>query len=392
MPKNDEVILKQLYPYIESIMKQSSSINNLKKVIGNFINKRSESLFDTMPCDRIPFGEEDLDQFEDIMKIKLSNANEAIADTYYGPQPNFNPIAAKDEFTITMLCIIRYLYINKKKELELAMNYLAFSGKFYPSVHYGSFPKAAPSEHRYVMEYVVNNKLTNKYDLKIHGSVIKAIESICNTWLNTYNDRIKDFDDEDVVYLVQQLHDRIKSFMKNIASVYYDAYQNKEYLTYDSDDFSEDNYHVADNDSLINNRYVQSALTKIINNSVDYQICKFSSDSNVKTNEVKFIIEAIIDDNNNLPLIEEFLSLMISEYMNNSTSSKKDPKNPDFITFTLSPKPNSKNTNVLRMKEILEYWLDENSPAYKRRKSREATRNSYHRAVLSYFAWMIHKS
>lgn len=392
MSKQDDVILKKLYPYIESIMKQPSSMTNLKKIISNFINKRTDSLFDTMPCDRIPFGIDDMEEFEKLMKIDLSKANEAVSETYYGPKPNFNPIAAKDEFTVTMLCIIRYLFLAKKQEIKLAMNYLAFSGKFYPSIHYGSFPKAAPSEYRYVMEYVVNNKLTNKYDLKTQGSVIKTIEVTCDTWLNTYKDKLKDFDDEDVVYLIQQLHDRIKSFMKNIASVYYEAYENKEYLTYDSDNLSDDNYHIADSNSLANSRAVQAALSKIVNNTIDYQICRFSSDSNVKTDEVKFIIEAIVDDNVNLPLIEEFLSLLINEYMANSTSQRKDVRNPDFISFTLAPKPNSKNPNIIRIKEILELWLSENSPAYNRRKSREATKNSYHRAVLSYFAWMIHKS
>ena len=33
--------------------------------------------------------------------------------------------------------------------------------------------------------------------------------------------------------------------MNNIASLYYEAYENKEYITYDSDDLSEDNYHLA---------------------------------------------------------------------------------------------------------------------------------------------------
>ena len=48
-----------------------------------------------------------------------------------------------------------------KKELDLALVNLAFSGKYYPSIWYRSFPTVAPQEH--IMEYVVNNKLSNKY-------------------------------------------------------------------------------------------------------------------------------------------------------------------------------------------------------------------------------------
>ena len=138
-----------------------------------------------------------------------------------------------------------------QKELELATIYLSFSGKFYPSIHYSSFPKVEPNQYRHIMEYVVNNKLTNKFDLKIHGSVLGAVKSIGLTWINSYEDLFKTSDDEDIVYLIQQLHNRIKSFMKNIATLYYETYDNKDsYLTYDSDNLDEDSYRLADNDSL----------------------------------------------------------------------------------------------------------------------------------------------
>ena len=103
------------------------------------------------------------------------------------------------------------------KDAELATIYLSFSGKFYPSLHYRSYP-IAPAKH--VMEYVVNNVLTSKYDLKTYGNVIGAIKSVGKTWLDAYKSKFKSFTDEDVVYLLQQLYSRIGSFMKNIATEY----------------------------------------------------------------------------------------------------------------------------------------------------------------------------
>lgn len=388
--KKTDVILKNTYPYMEKIISDKKNMSILKNIIGDFINVRSEMLFDTCPCDRISFSEYDIDEFRTKLNVDFSKISEDISNTYYGEVKNFNPIAAKDEFTISMMCIIRYLYLKKEKDLQLVMTYLAFSGKFYPSVHYGFFQKFQPSEYRYVMEHVVNNKLTNKFDLKSKGSVYKAVESICNTWIETYGStKLKDFEDDDVVYLIQQLHDRIKSFMNNIASLYYDAYKNREYLTYDSDNLSDDDFHIADSDILISRRYVEETMSRITTQSVDYNICRISSDSNVKTDEIKFIIESIMSDNKNLSLIEELLSLMIADYMNNS--ELKDPKSLEFITYSTSPKPNTKDPNVLRIKEILELLLSDNSSAYKRRKSRLATKNSYHRSILSYFAWMVNK-
>lgn len=388
--KNTQAIVKELYPIIENRL--NANQNKLKQVIGRFIEKRSKELYDTCPCDTIYFGAEDKEDFYKNMNITEKEIHNIIAKTYYYEIANFNPRAAKDEFTVAMMMVIRYFYLKKKqKELELATIYLAFSGKFYPSIHHGSYPTVQPSEYRHIMEYVINNKLSNKFDIKREGSVFGAIRSVCNTWLDTYDDKLKTADDEDIVYLIQQLHNRIKSFMKNIAEVYYEVYNNKDsYMTYDSDDLSEDSFRMADNDSLKIERHVEKAMSYLNNTSVDYKICKMASDSNVKTDEVKGIIELVLNDNNNLPLIKELVRLIVSEYFANSKN--KDIRDIDFITFSITPKPNSKNPNILRQKEIVEMFLSENSPAYRKRRSREATKNSYHKSVLTYFVLLIHNA
>ena len=43
-------------------------------------------------------------------------------------------------------------------------------------------------------------------------------------------------------------------------------------------------------------------------------------------------------------------------------------------------------------KEIVELFLNENSPAYRKRRSREATKNSYHKSIMTYFVLLIHGS
>ena len=271
------------------------------------------------------------------------------------------------------------------------MIYLAFSGKFYPSIHYGSYPVAAPEENRYVMDYVINEKLTNKFDIKREGSVFGAIKSIANTWLTTYDDKLQSFTDEDVVYLIQQLHNRIRSFTVNIAKIYYDVYANKDnYFTYNSDSLDEDNYHIADNDSLKIERLVENTMSYISSNGVDYRICKMASDSNVKTDELKEIIEAIISDNINLSEAKELIRLIITQYF--IESKNKDVRDIDFINKSVAAKPNTKDKNILRQKEIIENWLENNSTAYRRRKSRIATKNSYFKSVLMYFVLLIHIS
>lgn len=386
------VIDKQIYPIVKDTL--SKSVKKYKDMIGRFMNSRSSALYDTFPATRMLYGQTDIDDFLDVFgyKGREKELEDIIRTTYYGSIANFNPRAAKDPVTVLCMCIIKYFF-NKKdnQNLELAMIYLSFSGKFYPSIHYAQYPKAVPADYRWVCDYVVNNELSAKFDLKTEGSVIGAIKSINNTWISTYDDKISgETDDEEYVYLIQQLHVRIKSFMKNTAEVYYKCYNNKDYLTYDSDDMSQENFRLTENDSTKIDAITRRTMTYITSHDVDYRICKMCSDSNIKTEEIKSIIEAIVKNTDNIDILSELISLIVSVYF--ESSKTKDVRDLEFISFSIKAKPNSKNKNVLRQGEIIEQLLSENSLAYNRRKSRLATKLSYNRAILTYFTLLINQA
>ena len=61
----------------------------------------------------------------------------------------------------------------------------------------------------------------------------------------------------------------------------------------------------------------------------------------------------------------------------------------EFITKSAVPKPNSKNRIVIREKEIIEQFLNENSPGYRKRRSRAATKSSYNKAIMTYYVLII---
>lgn len=387
---NETVILNNVYPMIAANLDKNKS--KYKLVVSRFIEKRSESLYDTAPCDRIFFNQNDKDDFYKTMNIDTNKIISEIQKTEYYDIKRFAEDMSKDEFTIAVLCIIRYFYLkNDKRNLELSMIYLAFSGKFYPIIHYNSFPKVMPSQYRHVMDYVINNMMTNKYDIIREGSVIGAVKSVCNTWLSTYGSRLRKFTDDDIVYIIQQLYNRISSFMKNIATLYYEAYANKDvYMTYDSDSLKEDDYHLADSDSLRAERIVQNALTKLQTSGVDYKLCKLASDTNVKTDEIKTIIESILSNNDNILEVTELIKLIVNIYFANSKT--KDVLAVEFLTFSITPKPNSKDPHYIRQRELIETLLQKNAVHYRKRSQRLATRNSYNSALLKYFVFTIHES
>lgn len=395
---NTHAIKSKLWPMVEEAMNKQTVRTNYKKLINEFISFRTESLYDTLPCDRILCSEMEMDKIFDVLKIKKRDVKDIIEETYYGNIDNFNPLAAKHEFTIVQLLIIRYflLKVNEgksssiklDKDTELALIHLSFSGKFYPSVHYRSYPTVTPVRH--VMEYVVNNKLSKKFDLTTQGSVIGAVKSVGITWIETYFDRFKKLDDEDVVYLIQQLHSRIGSFTKNIAVEYYETYEDKDlYVAYSSDSYESDDFHLADSDTLKVGRCTEKTINYINSNGIDYRICKMCANNDITPNECKAVMESIIGVKENIVTIKELISLMISLYF---STGEKDVSDIKFITYTIAPKPNAKQKEIVRLKEIIEEWLSESGTAYMRRRSRIATKNAYERAVRMYFALVIHNS
>lgn len=386
--KDTKAILDIAYPEVENKIKKN--LSKYKQYLSKFINTRHEQLYSIMPSQQIYFSQTDADEFFASTGIDITKMREAIQHTYYYEIANFNPRYAKDECTVALLCLVRYFKSkNMRKELELALINMAFSGKYYPSVWYGSYPVTPPNE--YVMEYVVTHVLSNKYDIVREGNVIGAMKSLSLTWVDAYPQKFKEFHDDDCVYLIQQLHNRIRSFMSNIAEVYYEYNANKDALiTYDSDDVGEDNYRLADSDSFKMNRAVENTMTYINSHGVDYRICKMAANDLIRMDELKSIIENCLSNNKNLPLIKEFITLLVVTYYQQSKT--KDVRDLDFVSYSIKPKPNTKDKYILRQKELLDQILITNSEHFARRRNRAATESAYYRAINAYFALTIQQA
>lgn len=389
MPQITKVVLTELYPKVEKSLQANK--NKWKKLMSDFFQSRASSLYDIAPIDRMFFSKDDEDALYNTLKISKQEITDILQRTYYYNMQGFqsDQATAKDEHTVLSLTILRYFIIkNDQKDAELSMLYLSFSGKIYASAHFKSFP-ITPENYRHVMEYAINN-MSNKYDIVKYGSVIGTVRSLGDTWIKSYKSRFKAYDDEDVVYLIQQLKSRISAFIKNIAKEYYKAFDNREYITYDSDNVTSDEYHLADSDSLKLERVIDKSYSKLETTTTDFRLCKMCADSNVRTDELKSIIDSIMTNPENFKMVKELIRNICTYYFLEGKS--KDVTSIDFISFSISPKPNSKNELYLRDREILETLLLKNSTKYKTRSKRAATKISYNNSLLKYFVFLIHEA
>ena len=389
MVGNTMVINKKIYPVVEKALQKNDA--KFKANIKKYFQDRHEQVYAIAPYDRIFFNQTDIDNMFNSLGLKEINIEYLMRETYFWDQP-LNPQCAKAPYVETLLCCIRYfLKKNLKKDAYLTCTYLAFSGKFYASVHGAAFPSVAPLKYKSVMDYVVNNMLNDKFDLKKYGTIFGAINSMCVTYVDTYEKQIKDpnLTDEDCKNLIQQLRTREMSFMMNIATLYYEAYENRYYLNYESENENPDDFHLPDNDSAVALRLTEKTMNYLTSTYVSLDTCNKCKDSNVKALEIKDIIESILGDNNNLTQVRRLVNIMICNFMAQNPGKKVGSI--EFVAFTTKAKPNTKVDVEIEQKQIISNWLDENSPNYRKRKSRAATANSYIKSITMYFALTINK-
>lgn len=378
----DTIIIDNIYTLVEKSMKTKSS--SLKSCIERFIHKRHDSLYDYAPVDRIFFRKADSDDFFKSLNISQKEITDIMPDIYYWKEQEL--AACKDEFSLTCLMVVRYLLINEKSNTksftELVATYLAFSGKFYASCHYDFWKEHIPN--REVMDYVVNYMLSQKFDLIKTHSVWGMINSLTKTWIETYKEEIVgELTDERVSYVIHQLYNRIHSCLKNIANNYYKAWNEKLYLNKESDNFNDDNYRISNNNSTIASTITEKTMIYISNTQVNIAICYKVAGNGVDALEIKAIFENILSDNSKLDELRFVINVMITDFMN-KYPNEKDLTGPAFIAHSISMKPNTKDQNILKQKNIILNWLN-TSDRYRLIKT-QATKNNYFKAILGYIA------
>ena len=73
-------------------------------------------------------------------------------------------------------------------------------------------------------------------------------------------------------------------------------------------------------------------------------------------------------------------------------NDSKDVTDIRFVSYSIAPKPNTSDKHLIKIKTLVESWLENESLNYRKRKKREATKNSYYRSILLYFVLIIHNS
>lgn len=387
MKQDTSIIIENLYPLIEEKLDKNN--RKFKAMIGNFINTRHKELYEVAPYDRIFFNKKDVDNIFISLNLTENEVISIMKNCFFWDM-NISPKAAKEPYVLVLMCCIRYyLKHNDRPSAEITTIFTCFTGKFYASLHSNFWRNFTPRENQAAMEYVINNMLSDKFDLKTEGTIFGAIKKLCITWLEKYKNQIigKDTDDEKMRVLIQQLRDREKSFLKNIANLYYEAVESKAYMNYETDSLDPDDFRLTDSDTLKAARFTEAAVQLMTSQKIDIRCVDNCHDSRVSSKNIMTILETILGDNNNIPNIKWVVNVIICDFMSNYPG--KEVGGADFLSYSMKAKPNTKNEYLLKMKKIVTDWLNR-TDVFRKCKS-DITMNSYYRAILMYFALMVSK-
>lgn len=385
------IILNNLYKVVDTKLKGKES--KFTEVVSKFIQKNHEKLYYYAPSYRIYYTNEDKDDLYNFLGLTENEVLDLIKDAYYFKQKNFNPRAMKDPTTILILLIFRYFYINKKP-MKSVLIYLCFSPKIYLSIHSGQFPQFAPCDsekYMAIMDYTISN-ISNKYEIKKKGNLCEAVLSTAEFWAKTYDSKIKKSSDEDLVYIFQQLHNRIKQSLIALSREYYKNLNDpKALLLYSSDRHDEDSFRLSDSNYMVIAQNVSTTMNHLLSSEADIKLCKAIS-GDITALELKSLVETIISNKDNIESLNVIISNVISNYYSECTSNKKDVRDISFINYSLTRKSNSVNKEYNELISNVRKLLSENSERYVKRRNRPATEAAYIRALLGYIILVINKS
>ena len=382
-------ILDELYPLVKSKLDNKNIERKFISNIAQFFNAKSTQINDIAPYTNIYFNQSDLDKLLKSIDITEKEVIDILSKCWFWDQ-DIRPKCTKEPYVEILICAIRYYIIsNNIKYTEMITIYILFSGKFYASIYSSlwRFP-VNPS----IMDYVINNNLSDKYDLKKEGTVFKAIKKLANTYLDKYSKDIasRDHSDNDFKNNIQQLRDREKSFLGNIFTSYIEAAESKSYLNYETDNLDPDKFRITDNDSAKASRITESAIGILTTQKVSREYCNNAHDSRVKSEQVQSILENIIlSDKNNIPQLKRVINIMICDFMSGNPGVPVNSA--AFLSYAITAKPNTKNDLVIEMKTTILSWLEQDA-VYRKRSATKATAISYYRSIVCYLAQVIMKA
>lgn len=380
------VILANIYPKVEQAFTSKETQRKFSAIVASYVDRNVNRLSTAGPSKRTLFSDMERNKVYDLIDFDPKICKAIVK------QSNYIKASWKivnDPFNLVMMMILRYAKLNKLDQInQLAVTYLTLS--MYPSLHYKYF-KFEPNEA--IMQYTINN-LSNKFKVKQVGNILQALVDTTALADKTYDKNIRHANDKELTDYINAYKTRLNSLIKKIRDAFEKDYRSGNYMNTERDNEDENDFKTSDSNSLLIQRIVDQVVLKLSVNGPDSRIVDISAKMNqVSVNETRNTLNQLTQNKDESINIRALCESILYLYLFNGENHVNDLNGSKFLTFCLAvyKKSNTNDENVIKVKSILDTWIDKYSETY-RKTQRVATLNNFRRALYTFFVFTLQRT
>jgi hypothetical protein len=381
--KSSSVVRDNLYPIVSKSLDDKNNQKLYKDNIDRYMAAHIDSYSSVGPSTRPTLTPTDINRFMETVGLDDKTVKDCLAKVKGNSSSwkNFN-----SPYNIGIVLSIRYF--SKAKNPDQVHNGLLYMVTNIYQYMFWKYWRYPPNEA--VMAYTVAN-LSQRFKLKKSGTILAALMDIMETCYETHKTRIDRCEDVDILKFINDATSRINSFMRKLCNEFTENVKKENYLQTERDDYSDEHYYEADNDSFAIDRITNKVLTNLVVNGPDRKLVELAAqNSTVSINTLQTSVLTLISEDNRED-IRKMIECLLSLYLtSNPNGSVADVKTNKFYVYCIRVYRNSNTTNqnIIDIKQILDKWVDElNLKA----KVGAGTLGNYRKAIFLFFVFTIEK-
>lgn len=384
---NSSFIKELLYPKVEKSLVNQDNLKTYKTIIDKYMSRNIAPYSSMGPSTKpSPIPQSDIATFLSINGISEPDVKDCLSHIKGNVSEWKN---ASNPYNITIILSIRYFTIKKNNEY-------VNNGILYLITHiyyfmFSKYYKFEPNES--AMAYTIAN-LSQRFKVKKNSTILSTLVDITTLCYETHKERLIQCQDMDIVKFINDVTSRINSFMRKLCGEYMDNIKEGNYLQSEKDDYSEEHYYEADNDSFAIERITNKVLTNLVVNGPDRKLIELAAkNSNVSVNVLQTSIMTLVNESHRDD-IKRITECLLSLYLNDNrdpSASLKDIGTNKFFVYCIKiyRQSNTTNKNIIEIKEILDRWIKELN--LRSKVSTVASLGNYRKALFTFFVFTIEK-
>lgn len=374
------------FPYVESFLPKTEHV--LFKYIAKYEDKNSALLNSPYPTKQLLFSETGEDA-NIIFKCIHVDRYELMDDIKAVPLPPSMKNKQKASFQpiqVALYLIIRYYLItNQLDKMKVIYRYYGYSLYWKMFSKYwrgGVFREEA-------MIYTVNN-MSYRFILKKEGSVGKLINYVIENRYDHYRSEIIGSADEEIRYVLDACQSDMNAKLKEIYGYYKDNYKAGNVMyegnsMLDNQGTQREDISISSVAESLAQRYTNIFCMSSIDVIKINQILLLVKEISKK--ELQNTLEYILRDASSDDIQSLYSSIFYLYLSNDNPNCNRDSIQSKLFLVTMFDvikKGNSIDKNIVKIREIVDKWLNVGSNTF-RLTQREATKTNYRKAVYCYF-------